>query len=833
MPFQETLSDRTTLCRRHAFAVAVTALLVAGLAGAPEAPANLEQDVIACRSAIGKAATRLAKDQNKAIAGCHRSRNRGAEPASTDCNDLPGADLRNALPAAESRFSGTVTSSCSGVLPSDGGYDSCPAPCADDVPSITSMTDVASCLVCLGRERAEAVGRQTSGTPDAPLESDAARCSDTIAKETARLTAAIMKIVTRCQAREESAGAETSTWCVSTNFETSDVQDRQLKAQNKIVAACDLSNFAPLDSCAETQFGIAECVSEETSEVAQQLAGDVLASPASATTTTTSTTTSTTSTTTSTTNTTTSTTSTTLPPADPQCPDLAELVLMARDTNIQCTSNAQCTPPRTCNTVAGICQSKSDLDSGWTGHAHNSDLDDGVITLTSLYCPGPSPTCGECLIAGVDPTPGNCRCANDSRAICDQPFAPDADDCGGNTCECFFGVPIPLSSAGTPACIVNRYSEDLQGTANVDLGQSEIEAHLKTRVYLGITTTLPCPVCAGKCSNNPATRCLFNGECGAGTCNFDTPNDGAQDGLCLDGANDNLPCDTAGVNASFPARSGGLAGGGGYSLDCMPASGKNISGAGLTLGVTQTTGTATLTANLPCTGGECHCKQCSASPSTPCNSNVDCSGSGGSCAVSSNFQCNDNSDCTNLNFGNCTGIGRCQLATSVNCSTNADCQNKPGGNCNPSTCSVNGPNGTIPKANGCTSFLCSDMGGGESQCTSGPDDKYCDGLVRANGLGILACGNNADCTTNDPLNGSCTLSQRRSCFLDTITATGAPGTDYPIGAAAFCVGPTSNTSINDVAGLPGPTKVINQGAARTFCAANHGIEYQPGVGGCP
>jgi hypothetical protein len=832
MPFQATLFDRPSMFfRRGPLAASLAALVVAGLAGAHQASANLSPEVIECRAAIGKAATRLSKSQTKAIASCHRSRNRGSTASSTDCNDLPGADLKGSLPSAESRFSSTVTGKCAGVIPADAGFTACPAPCADDVPAIASMGDVASCLVCLGRERAEAVGREVNGSPDSPLDSETARCADTIAKESSKLFAAIMKDVTRCQAREESAGAETSSWCVSMSFPSDSVEDKQMSAQNKVVSACDLSSFAPLDSCSETQFGLASCVSAETSSGAQLFAGDSLTSAPVVTTTTTSTT-STTSTTTPTT--TTTSTSTTLPPADDQCPDLAELVLMARDSNIPCNNNSDCAAPRTCNLsrgTPGICVSKSDLDSGWTGHAHDSDLDDGVVTLTRLYCPGPAPTCGECLIDGVDPAAGNCRCTNNTRIQCDTPFAADADDCGGSVCDCYFGVPIPLSSAGTPACIVNRYSEDLQGTANVDLGQSEIEAHLRTRVYLGITTTMPCPVCAGKCSNNPATRCLFDADCGAGTCNYDTPNDGNQDGLCLDGANDGLACDTGGVNPSFPARSAQQTGGGGYSLDCFPSVGKNISGAGLTLGVTQTTGTATLEANLPCTGGECHCKQCSASPSSPCNSNSDCSG--GSCAVSSNFQCNANADCASLNLGNCTGIMRCSLATSVSCTSNADCQNKPGGNCNPSTCSVNGPSGTAPKPNDCTSGLCSDIGDGESECTTGPDDRYCDGLLRANGLGILACGNNADCTTNDPLNGSCTLTQRRACFLETITATGSPDTEFPVGAATFCVGPTSNTSINDVAGLPGPTKVINQGRARTFCANNHGVEYQPGVGGCP
>jgi ABC-type sugar transport system ATPase subunit len=40
-------------------------------------------------------------------------------------------------------------------------------------------------------------------------------------------------------------------------------------------------------------------------------------------------------------------------------------------------------------------------------------------------------------------------------------------------------------------------------------------------------------------------------------------------------------------------------------------------------------------------------------------------------------------------------------------------------------------------------------------------------------------------------------------------------------------------AINTVAGLPGPGRVISQGAATTFCAGDHGVTYQPGVGGCP
>ncbi len=803
---------------RHHPARTLLALAVGfGLvAGSGPALASFSPAEIGCRAAIGKSAARLAKTVAKTIAGCHKSRARDAGLAGTDCNEIGQADRRGKVPRLEQKLTSAIESRCSGLAPADVQYDACPAPCSASVPTVTTMADVASCLTCVAREIARVHGQTVHGTPASPLSSEVRRCELAIGSSSSRLFAHVARDVTRCQAREEAAGAMTVEFCTDTAFPAPAIQQRLYDAKNKVVNACDVSSFDGLDSCAASQFGIADCVGDETLAAAQDFARAMLTLPVTSTTTTTITTT------------------TTLPPivGDPQCPDLAELVLFSRDSNVACTTNADCEAPRTCDPSIGICVSLSDLDSGWTGHAHDSDLDDGVVTLTRLACPGPAPVCGECVIQGVDPAAGNCRCANDTRTICDEPFRSDADDCGGATCDCYFGVPIPLSSAGTPACIVNRYSEDLTGTANVDLGESEVAARLRTRVYLGITTTQPCPICGGKCSHSPTTACAYDDDCGAGnTCLQDTPNDGVRDGLCIEGDHDDLPCDVAGINPSFPARSGARVGGGGYSLDCMPAVGINISGAGLKLGVTQTTGVTTLEANLPCTGGECHCKTCSASPQTPCNNDGDCAG--GSCAVSSNFACSDDSDCTGLDLGNCTGINRCQLATSVSCTTNADCKNRSGGPCNPSSCTALGGGGVAPRPNECTGGLCSDLGDGESQCTDGPDDKMCDGLVRANGQGILSCSNNSDCTANDPLNGTCSLLQRRACFPEVIVATGSADTEFPVGAAAFCVPPTSNTSINSVAGLPGPARVVNQGRSRTFCASDHDVEYEPGAGGCP
>ena len=49
--------------------------------------------------------------------------------------------------------------------------------------------------------------------------------------------------------------------------------------------------------------------------------------------------------------------------------------------------------------------------------------------------------------------------------------------------------------------------------------------------------------------------------------------------------------------------------------------------------------------------------------------------------------------------------------------------------------------------------LCVDDGSGNGKCNTGPDERACDGVVKANGTGILSCGTNADC----PAGQQCTL----------------------------------------------------------------------------
>ncbi|HYB98576.1 MAG TPA: hypothetical protein VEC57_05515 [Candidatus Limnocylindrales bacterium] len=441
-----------------------------------------------------------------------------------------------------------------------------------------------------------------------------------------------------------------------------------------------------------------------------------------------------------------------------QCPGVAQFALFS-SVRGPCTSNTDCAAFSVCDPDLGRCRTATDVDVGWTGLAHNADTDDPVPARLFLDCEGPAP-CGQCEITGHDPSLGNCRCAGDNRTRCFTVAGPDEENCGGEQCICYFGPPMPLSAGNTPTCVLNTLAGQPGGTANVDEGSGSIEIHLNEKVHLGIGLTTPCPLCV----NDP------------------TPADGMRGGTCMGGEDNGETCDAQAYNATFPPPTGGF-----YSLDCMPLAGANITGSGLLIDVTLTTGQSTLTADLPCAADgpnaelDCHCLSCSGD-------------------------------------------------TRRGCSSDADCSEHDAG-----TCSSIGQQGTQPQPNGCTDLLCEDVGGGEGTCTNGPDDTFCAGLVRANGAGFITCNSNEDC---DPVNigvdaGDCTLVERRPCFLDTIVAQGAPHPVIPLGAGTFCAPATSAGGVNLAAGLPGPGRLELQTLVSLFCKNSPMTQYQPGVGGCP
>lgn len=443
------------------------------------------------------------------------------------------------------------------------------------------------------------------------------------------------------------------------------------------------------------------------------------------------------------------------PPAN-ECPGLGELTLKAAYGDF-CDSNDDCAVGA-CDLISGRCRTATQLDTGWTGIAHDSDVNDDQVLLGNIECASSTAPCGVCEVTGINPGNGQCRCVNDNRTICDQPFANDTDDCGGQLCTCYLGPPLPLSAGNTPACIVNRFAEDVSGTANVDQGAGKIDVNLRSIAYLGVGLTMPCPFCEG----DPV------------------PADGVRGGVCRFGEDDGQSCDADAVNRTFPAP-----GGDGHSLDCFPDIGKNVSGLGLVVKLSQTTDRVSLFADVDCgflpfVREECHCGVCSGDPSLSCSTNVDCAAS---------------------------GLGNCQA--------------KGFGD---------------PRANQCAGAGGCTLGAdGDATCDEGPIDAYCDGIVRADGGGFVACLGDADCSINTIGidGGACTLTKARECFARTIEAVGEADPETPIGAAVFCIPPTGNFGINSVAGLPGPGRLVNQGRTRLFCASDPDVQYTPGVGGCP
>lgn len=316
--------------------------------------------------------------------------------------------------------------------------------------------------------------------------------------------------------------------------------------------------------------------------------------------------------------------------ASNECPGLGELTLFA-GTGPLCSTNADCIVG-TCDPGLGRCLTATELDTGWTGIAHDSDVNDHQVLLGNLNCASSTVPCGVCEIAGINPGNGMCRCINDNRSVCDQPFQNDANDCGGQLCTCYLGPPLPLSAGNTPACVVNRFASNVSGSANVDEGSGNVNVNLRSIVFLGQSLIEPCPYCEGD----------------------DVVADGKRDGICRYGEDAGQSCDADATSTTFPAPDGGD----GHSIDCFPDPGKNVSGTGLTINLAQTTSSVSLFADVDCgfppfVKEECHCGICSGNNAFPCSSNVDCAAGGFG-------------NCQSRGFGDpranqCAGAGGCTL----------------------------------------------------------------------------------------------------------------------------------------------------------------------------
>lgn len=458
------------------------------------------------------------------------------------------------------------------------------------------------------------------------------------------------------------------------------------------------------------------------------------------------------------------------------CPDTLDITSFG-GTGGECDGDADC-PAGRCDLGLSRCVTATELDFGWTGIGHDMDTNDGWRLRARLACGGEAP-CGECALTGIEPDHGACRCSNDNRAHCDEPFVADADDCGGAECRCYAGPPLPTSVGSLPACILDRLAADVSGTIDVDTGDLAITLSLRALFFLGEDVFIPCAYCEG--------------DTVAG--------DGVRDGTCVHGDDEGLSCDVDALNTSFPAP-----GGGGTSLDCHPFSGRNVSGSGLVHDLVLTTAASSLGSDVDCSvlgiPYACHCGICAAH----CATNDDCADgalgslcSQGVCSPKSSTPCRSDGECIAAGFDTCAGYALLD-----------------------------------PRPNGCAGEgTCEPAAGGDGVCTDGPTDEFCDGVLRADGSGLLPCvAVSDDCASYGDWVGQCTLSKARECFPTTIEATGAAHPDAPIGAGIYCSPRTSSAGTSAVWGLPGPARLVSQMRTRKLCGGPDGTAYVAGSG-CP
>ena len=291
----------------------------------------------------------------------------------------------------------------------------------------------------------------------------------------------------------------------------------------------------------------------------------------------------------------------------PRCPDVYELEFVPTVGN-PCTDDTECIAGA-CDPKIGRCRSDTIRSIGWTGVSHQDHPGSEFRLDLALDCGTAPPSgnvggCGECNIVGLASPEEHCRCADDNRVTCNEPFGNDFDDCGGGACQCYLMPPQSSMSGNTPRCMVSKLEAHPSGYANVDTGKISLEISTRELRHLGEGLVVPCPFCEGDDA---------------------TLGDGIRNGICVLGPNDGQACDATAIDSTFQAP-----GGSAVSFDCMPAPAKNVSGLGQPVTERFVTGTDTLGSNIECGFPdfgvflECHCGSCSGDPSRGCASDTEC-----------------------------------------------------------------------------------------------------------------------------------------------------------------------------------------------------------------
>ena len=455
-----------------------------------------------------------------------------------------------------------------------------------------------------------------------------------------------------------------------------------------------------------------------------------------------------------------------------------------------------------------------DLDSGWTGLAHDFFYPSDLRTTLTVSCPGTNrPTCGVCNIDGPVPNAGGdafntrrcslrtwLKCDSDvdclgtcsgntnlgepCNELSDCPDQSSGTSCSGDTCEYFLSPPLSLSAGGTPACIVNQLVGPVSGTINVETGEARMPMYILSRVYPIGTTLQPCPVCnAGTCEGGERNgqSCIVNGSNVFGDVSLDCP---PKQGLQAGTQNEDLQNLTGPQTWTL----------GSDSPNCRVQYKICVDG--------PNAGSSCLV-NSECAGGtcqvpKCFCDTCNNANADPCGRDADCPPSGG-------------------NPGICGGK-RCLGGTNggAPCAVHSEC---PGGG----LCSLVG---AAPKPNDCfppdgAPDGCQLTANNEGECVDGPVDRYCSAQISRSCIVDTDCDPSQDCP--DCIAGQTCKVKNRECFADNGVLGGSVSVNgnadppckgtysTPRFSSLFCLAPSGASAFNTAAGEPGLVRQILPG----------------------
>ena len=592
-------------------------------------------DPLKCKATIVKASSQYVQARTKALVKCEGAVVAGKLPLATDCHNEMKTDA--AVDKAKTKMEAAIEKACGGPdqdCGSGGDDDSLAsigwnvATCPDIEShgcnnAIANCHDVADCLECVQGEAVDQAVKLYYDDLVLPSTSDKAlnKCQQTIGKATAAFLAAKSKALAKCWAAVnkgdipgpcplpgdgKAGGAiakaeakkiaaicgacggadkacDQTVTGLTTNVPGSGGTDDLTPAAIGFPANCDALTVPGGPSCSQPIATLADvvecvdCITEFKVDCADRLAVPwAVGYPGQ---------------------------------CNPGCGNNVKEPGEACDGSDATACPGGCAPaslPEGCTCPTGSFSidaiSGADLDTGWSGIAHDQGTPSGHLFNADTYgCHGVGPF------------------------VCDFVARYDTP---------FFGAPLPLSSGGVPICVENLVVGTTSGTLNIQTGDLTYDYRLISRVHSGITVDQPCPRCVGDV----------------------TVDDDVKNGTCSGGPNNGSACDADAVSASFGAT----------SFDCPPDPSQDIGDLAIVFDdATTGTKTRSITPSNPACSGisgpRCFCDTCNNANGGACSSNADCPISGGNPGICGGRRCiggaNAGAPCASST--SCPGGGSC------------------------------------------------------------------------------------------------------------------------------------------------------------------------------